>query len=126
MPRPVQCRPRGGGFQDALYEMEVALVCLQLRRRHILNGDRVVGGVGNDSVAMGVVIRCRKKPVDICKDGFAEPNGVGFGRKVSNGDLTKIGRDDECILTRSGAVITGDLDWCSIPPPTRGGWPDAT
>ena len=48
--------------------MKVTLVRLQLRRRHILNGDRVVSGIGNDGVPMGVVMHCRKKRVHACKD----------------------------------------------------------
>ena len=53
---------------------------------------------------------CRPRRVNICKDGFADLDGVRFGREVGNGDLTKIGREDECILTCGGAVVTGDLD----------------
>src|SRR5438552_16273370 len=74
------------GFQAALNEMKVVLVRLQLRHRHILNCDRVVGGIGNDSIAMGVIVDCRPKRVNICEDGFADLDGVCFGRKVSNCD----------------------------------------
>ena len=44
----------------ALNDMKIALVGLQLRRRHVLNGDGVVGGVGNHGVAVTVVTGCRQ------------------------------------------------------------------
>jgi hypothetical protein len=80
--------------------MKVALVRLQLRRRHILNGDRVVSGIGNDGVAMGVVMCCRKKRVYACKYGVADLDGVRLGREVCEGDLTKIRCKHKCIVGR--------------------------
>src|SRR5260370_23236509 len=113
---PVPHRPRIAGSKNALYEVEVALVRLQLRRGHFLDGDRVVGGIGNDGVAVPVVVGRREKRVNICKDGFANLDGVRFGRKISKGDLTKIRREDECVLTCSGAVVADDLDRDGVSP----------
>ena len=84
---------------EVLNEMKVALVRLQLRRGHILKGDRIVGGYGNDGVATEIVMGCCQKCGDICKDGFADLNGVRGRCEVSNGGLTEIGCEDERILT---------------------------
>ena len=43
-----------------LYEVEVALMGDQLRARDVLQRDRVVGGVGDDSIAGAVVMGCRE------------------------------------------------------------------
>jgi hypothetical protein len=85
-----------------------------IARRHIQNADCVVGGVGDDGVAKGVVMGCGQKRADVCKDGFADLDVVGCGREVSNGDLTEIGREDECVLTCGRDVVASGLDRGSV------------
>ena len=52
----------------ASYKMKVALVSQQLRGGDVLNSDRVVRGIRNDSVAVRVVMgRCQQRAY-ICKN----------------------------------------------------------
>src|SRR5258708_27667585 len=61
---------------SVLDDMKIALVRLQLRQRHVLNGERVVGSVCDYDVAVIVVVSGRHYFVGICKDRAAELNVV--------------------------------------------------
>ena len=87
--------------------MKIALVRQQLRRRHVLSGDRIMGGVGNRGIAMGVIMGFRQKRADICKDRFADFDGVRCRREIGNRNLTEIGRKDERIVTHGRRVACG-------------------
>jgi hypothetical protein len=66
--------------------MKVALVRLQVRHRHVLNGNCVMGCIGNDGIAVPVIMGRRQKRIDICKDSFVDLDDARCGREVSNRD----------------------------------------
>jgi len=90
--------------ENALHEMKITLMRLQLRRGHVLNSNCVVSSIGNDGIAMGVVMGCREQRVQACKEAMADLNGVGLEREVCEGDLSKIRCEDECIVAHRKGV----------------------
>src|SRR5437879_2914215 len=78
--------------------MKVALVRKQLRCRDVLKGDLVMRGIGDHSVAVGIVMSCREHCIYGCEHRLAELDGVGRGRKACDTGLTKIWREHKRIV----------------------------
>jgi hypothetical protein len=62
--------------------MEVARMRQQLRRGDVLNGDRVVSGIGDDGISMRVVMRRGQESGHFCKHRLDDLN---FERTRSQG-----------------------------------------
>jgi hypothetical protein len=74
--------------------MEVALVRQQLRRRDMLEGDRVVRGTGYDRVTPRVVMCCGKQCGDVGKYAFAELKGIRRRRYCAATPLANLTRQE--------------------------------
>jgi hypothetical protein len=78
--------------------MEVALVGDQLCGRDVLERDRVVRGISDDSVAGAVVVGGGQQRGDVGKNGLAELQRIGRRREAGQGDIAKIRREHEAVM----------------------------
>ena len=118
-----QRRPRAGSKIDSFRhaelprtsnEVEIALMCQQLRRGDTLNCDSIVGGIRDDGVAVLVVIYRRKQGVEASEHGMIDLDALSSGHEMSDAGLTEIRREDEIVMSRSGGdvdhAVVGDID----------------
>src|SRR6266436_8449469 len=70
-----------------------------------------MSSIRDDGVAVPVVMGRRYNRGGVGKDGVASLNSVCCGREVREGDLSKIGSKDKCVVAggREDVIVAGDL-----------------
>lgn len=82
------------GTKSQLDDMKVTLMGMQLLRGHFLNRERVVGSVGDNGIAVTVILGGREQRVEIGENRVAEVN-ASRERVIGNRNVAKVGTEHE-------------------------------
>ena len=88
------------------HKMKVTLMREQFRQGDVLDCERVMCGIGNDSMTMSIIVGRRQKIGHARKDRRSELDGVLRRIEIRNDRLAKIRREDERVLASVNHELT--------------------